>query len=640
MCGIAAWAGENPKHFNKYKFDILGIFNDSRGGDSCGISTDGEIYYGLTNSDKKYKDFLVEKNYLVPKSIPIVIAHTRKSSVGTINMHNAHPFGFGINEKYDSFEFIGCHNGTLYNYEELAKEFNVEVNDKDSNGVFKRRKIDSEVFLEIIYKNKNFKVLSKYNGGAAIVFYNTLEPNVLYAFHGESANYSTTKPEEERPLFYYQEKKNSVYISSIAESLVAIGGEIDKNVFSFKTNCVYKIKNGDVEKAELFEVSRSNVYAKKSYATSSRFCGYGGQSACDFDESDYYTETPKTNTRQRENANALTARIIEKAVPKIKEEIDNIYEETSEKGIDGLVFNKLRYTRNGHEITGIYTYVDKFGFVKITEKYDQNTTSLFSGMIGKTFDHTDGKFMIISETKNLMHKYSVPFPIGKVPSMIYFYKGVMLQTAADYIALIENRVDDSWINLSKCSKHPVCNSNITICSASAQRILLNDEEYTGNISPLGTNKIYNIVEGRLKSIIYVNKEEEIENNKILIPLTSEVKEKEPENNTQVKLFEAGFSETSTKIIVDFLEADEIDETIDDKSLEEEIEDELFLNTKIVEAVDAALANVLDETLTSKSELLKLNIKNQKLTNGIKFLKEIEDNIEEYYQTELNINLNN
>ena len=100
MCGIAAWAGENPKYFNKYKFDILGIFNDSRGGDSCGISTDGEIYYGLTTLDKKYKDFLVEKNYLVPKKIPIVIAHTRKSSVGVINMHNAHPFGFGINEKY------------------------------------------------------------------------------------------------------------------------------------------------------------------------------------------------------------------------------------------------------------------------------------------------------------------------------------------------------------------------------------------------------------------------------------------------------------------------------------------------------------------------------------------------------------
>jgi hypothetical protein len=304
------------------------------------------------------------------------------------------------------------------------------------------------------------------------------------------------------------------------------------------------------------------------------------------------------------------------------------------------MFNKLRYSRNGHELTGIYTYIDNHGFIKITEKYDQNTTSLFSNLIGKIFDHTDNKFMIISEIKNAMHKYSTPFPIGKTAPMIYFYKGVMLQSAVDYLALIESRVDDSWYNLSKCSKHPVCNSQITICSKNAQRILLDDKEYTGNISPLGTNKIYNIVEGKLKSITYINKEDEVENNKILIPLTSEVKEKEPENNTQIKLFEAGFSETSTKIIVDFLEADEIDETIDDKSLEEETEDDLFLNSKIIEAVDTALANVLDETLSCKSELLKLNIKNQKLTNGIKFLKEIEDNIEEYYQTELNINLNN
>ena len=64
MCGIFAWAGENVKHFNKAKFDILGIFNDSRGGDSCGVSTDGEIYYGVLTGMKKYSQFIVEKEVI------------------------------------------------------------------------------------------------------------------------------------------------------------------------------------------------------------------------------------------------------------------------------------------------------------------------------------------------------------------------------------------------------------------------------------------------------------------------------------------------------------------------------------------------------------------------------------------------
>ena len=45
MCGIWAYSGKN---FNKYKFNILGIFNDSRGGDSCGLF--------LSNKKKKQID--------------------------------------------------------------------------------------------------------------------------------------------------------------------------------------------------------------------------------------------------------------------------------------------------------------------------------------------------------------------------------------------------------------------------------------------------------------------------------------------------------------------------------------------------------------------------------------------------------
>ena len=57
-CGIFAWSGKDPKKFNKDKFDKLGIFNIERGKDSCGISFDGEVYYGI-NTEKLYSNFIV-----------------------------------------------------------------------------------------------------------------------------------------------------------------------------------------------------------------------------------------------------------------------------------------------------------------------------------------------------------------------------------------------------------------------------------------------------------------------------------------------------------------------------------------------------------------------------------------------------
>ena len=59
MCGIAAYNGNN---FNKDKFNILGVFNDSRGGDSCGVflnNKDGlQLAYGHGKTEL-YRDFIV-----------------------------------------------------------------------------------------------------------------------------------------------------------------------------------------------------------------------------------------------------------------------------------------------------------------------------------------------------------------------------------------------------------------------------------------------------------------------------------------------------------------------------------------------------------------------------------------------------
>ena len=79
MCGIFAWSGKDPKKFNKDKFDKLGIFNIDRGKDSCGVSFDGEVYYGL-NTEKLYSKFIVNRE-IKPLKYPVVIGHTRQASI-------------------------------------------------------------------------------------------------------------------------------------------------------------------------------------------------------------------------------------------------------------------------------------------------------------------------------------------------------------------------------------------------------------------------------------------------------------------------------------------------------------------------------------------------------------------------------
>ena len=51
MCGIFGFASnKNDKKFAVDKFAMLGIFNDKRGGDSCGAFIDREISWGVDKS--------------------------------------------------------------------------------------------------------------------------------------------------------------------------------------------------------------------------------------------------------------------------------------------------------------------------------------------------------------------------------------------------------------------------------------------------------------------------------------------------------------------------------------------------------------------------------------------------------------
>lgn len=486
-CGIFAWSGKSAKSFNKAKFDIQGLYNNSRGGDSCGVTTDGEIYYGTTGS-KHYHDFLHMRGYESPLLIPTVIGHTRKSSSGSVNSDNAHPFGFGdIDSK---FEFIGVHNGTLHNQDDLAKKYNLDVNVNEKNNfnvtTFSRKKIDSEILLEIIYKQGNFKVLSDYIGGAALLFTDTSDPNVLYVFKGASKldDNDTGVDLEERPLYYYKEHKNSLYVSSIQESLEAIGGVSNENLFKFTENIVYKIKDGNIDVAEKFDISRKKAHQRPAVARRNYdYCGY------DFRKQEVEKAFEDNKTKKEDG-------VIE------------IQDEKEERIFKSpIVFNKLRYNRSGHLVDGIYTWIREYGFFpfgKTQEEADKNSLKA----IDSAFDVEYGYFVenrdVIPNDPDIIYPFTTKN--NSKPALFYFYEGILLETKLDFDVLNAKARTYSIWDLSDMSRHPVMELKSKKSSVHTYTAILHKRlSFSGNIAPLGTSKIYYIEKGKLTKAIKINR---------------------------------------------------------------------------------------------------------------------------------------
>ena len=546
MCGIFAWAGKDPKKFSKIKFDMLGIFNIERGKDSCGASYDGDVYPGI-DKNKMYSTFMLNID-IKPKSFPVVIGHTRQASPGNVvNSSNAHPFGFGVlNNKENSFEFIGCHNGTIYNKKEIAELYNVELteskevsssyNDNIKTTTY-RNKIDSEILLECLYKSKNFKVLSKYNGGAALVFTNLNEPNTLYVFKGASKSwdYPASVSTVERPLYYYKETKNSLYISSLEESLVAIGGVKNKDIFNFEENTVYKIVDGDIEKAEKSVISRKHClqkddtdnfgFTKKKEKTPiiTEYTGKKNQNyfnmlegAFNNDDEVYSNsqiEIYRLQSQNRERTNVLS--LAYKASQKIIEkESCNIYTEEPVRNINDygsrVYYNKFRFHRTGHMITGIYTFIQNYGYYYLSSNFLEEARAKIKSLEGLIF--VNGNFITDSDTLDMTddkYKPYIPFSIGVSNAYYnfhYFIQGVKVLTELDYDTLIarynnshiRNNVLIDHVILSQCSTFPVINANVKFKTEESQGILI-EGRLVKDVKKcfLGTERIYTILNGNL-----------------------------------------------------------------------------------------------------------------------------------------------
>lgn len=234
MCGIFGIINKDYSSFNKCIFNTLGIANDTRGGDSCGIFIDGKSEYGI-GKEKFYEDFFLKSEVLkeVTKS-HVAFGHCRKTSVGTTSLKTAQPV---IITEDDQVKYVLMHNGTIYNYEDLAKKY---IPDVDIKGMS-----DSQVMARIFYY-KGYDALSEYNGGAvfAIADYreNPDKPRIFFWKGSSKQSKYQTAVSDERP-FYYIRTKSQIIFSSIAAYLE---GFVHQQCWTIKANNLVELIDNEV----------------------------------------------------------------------------------------------------------------------------------------------------------------------------------------------------------------------------------------------------------------------------------------------------------------------------------------------------------------------------------------------------------
>lgn len=284
MCGIAGIINKFPRKFDYATFCTLGVSNDVRGGDSCGIFIDGRYGYGV--KENKFFSNYFQENEIIDntKTSTIALVHCRKASVGAVNEQNAQPVV--ITDKDGKVEFVVLHNGTIYNYKELAKKYIPKVDITDMT--------DSQVMARIFYYS-GYDVLNEYNGGAVfvIVDYREGAPRTLF-FKGASKKNSYSKEqEEERPLYFCIDKDNKELVfSSIWEYIMTL--RRDFVTYSFRPNILMEFNGTSFN--VIGRYSRDKVYQlKETIYSYPKYSMYGNDDDDWYDQFDSYLSVNMIN---------------------------------------------------------------------------------------------------------------------------------------------------------------------------------------------------------------------------------------------------------------------------------------------------------------------------------------------------------
>lgn len=401
-CGLFGFNGPSTlspelKTFVISNMKILGIMNDSRGGDGAGMYFDSQV---LKKGNVKFGNYFgeIRKEMDAIENTSVIFGHSRKCSVSYIKTaENTHPFEiFPDDTKEADPLLVGMHNGTIHNWRDLAKKYDVDL---------KNINVDSHAILSIIAKQRKtgYKVLEEYYGGAVLVWTFLDEPDALYLFKGASKElYHSKTEEEERPLFFFRcEKTKGIFFSSLEESLEIIRSN-DEEIFSMKNNLVFKLKKGKLqEKPAPVQIDRSAVGQKEVFTN--------------------------THTRSNTNMGTTTGKHLNNNTQSERGDACGmshstfrsqgstlIKDEPTIEHSDCVVRKDGLYKRNGHEVTGI-VFIDK-------------DTSKIVGRV------QDGN-LILSELEVQIRNYYTTFKYGTAVNHYFFISGIMLKNLKSYIEM-------------------------------------------------------------------------------------------------------------------------------------------------------------------------------------------------------------
>lgn len=304
MCNLSGYFGFSP---NKNKLKILALLGRERGTDSFGVSINGVVVKdvslpGYKNPDWGDSTLFIQKHHDYYQDLDQtqgtfnkIIQHNRKKSSGVVKLKSAHPFvmNYTLDGDNTEHEFTLIHNGTITNPFELCNKFGKKFSDFDS---------DSEALAELIMEFGPEEVLPWYEGGAALVFTFSHEPNKVYMWKGASVNKSwnyqtrtfnnSTEVVEERPLHYAYDE-DGVYFASLTSHIEAVlepcgteeveikGEKFLQNkypeIYQVGNNCLYvfnetKLENSiNIERKEIPYVAPKKTNQNYSYGYTSKY---------------------------------------------------------------------------------------------------------------------------------------------------------------------------------------------------------------------------------------------------------------------------------------------------------------------------------------------------------------------------------
>lgn len=475
-CGLFGWSSTNKNNWtplNKFKFEVLGMQMDTRGGDGCGIAYDNVV--DKSSVIKLFDDFW--RAGRVPDELqhPSILGHDRKASVGDKTYENTQPIFFQFKDKTAVFSIL-AHNGTLFNHKALYEKHKLEVH-YDETDV--KNMSDSQV-LALLIERVGWSILEEYTGTAAILYQTAKEPGVMYMYHGRSAIRGAVVASEERPL-YYAIDGDDFWVCSTKTALGTIIQDV-KTIVEVPFNEVFRVRGNTVE--SVVKIDRSKATQMEEWTASSNVnrnwsCNRHEDDEWDYETCSWVPKKPKAIGFQSGGAGSTVTRQVVVPITLL----------TKDEAV-GKSVNRIYWE------AGLWRRIVTFG--KETEVLHGPLTIGIGGEIMKFGTESHG------QTKH-----------------IYFWAGNLCQNREAYIRCIElvDRFKDIvsekvlYTIIGGNFAYPfiipdiyggddnkVYNNNLSYSKKiNGESVDVYDYNWTGQITPIGRSVTFNFIRGELKN---------------------------------------------------------------------------------------------------------------------------------------------